>query len=143
MKVTKEGKIKLADNDVRVGNFVASLGEKTIRLTDINENIRVAFSRKTLNGAYLEQAFEDEKFHPALHLEAVTANFFLSVPKDAECLKKIMDALNENMERHPEVFGKQEGTDEEHEAAAREVREMMEFEQEIKNLPDDGDTETR
>lgn len=141
MKITKNNEVKLARNDIRIGNFVASLGEKSIRITDIGLAVRAAVSRDTFGGALLAMAFEDEKRREVLNLEASTLYYFLSTAKDQECYRDIVEALNRNVARHPDIYGKGEGTDGEHEAAAREVRELRDFEDELKNLPEDGDSQ--
>ena len=137
MKVTKDGKLKLAKNDIQLGNFVATLGETSVRLTDISQMVRVTVSRGTANGQYLELCFNDERYRSGLRQEAALAFYCFAVAKDAECMSDILKALNACVARHPDVYGKQDGTDGEHEAAAREVREMTEFEQELKDMPDD------
>lgn len=134
MKVTKDGKLKLAKNDLRVGNYVATLGERSVRLADIGENVCVSVSRETLNGRYLEMAFGESP--DAIRVEALVAGYMLSVPKDARCLEAIVAALDDCVRRHPELYGAQDGTDAEHDAAALEVREMEDFAQEVASLGD-------
>ena len=141
MKVTQDNHVKLAKNDIRVGNFVVSVGEKSIRMTDISELTRSAVSKDTVNGAYLAMAAKEGN-HDRLHLEAAITNHFLCVAKDEQCMKEIVESLNACALRHPDIYGKVDGTDAEHEAAATEVREMREFEEELKNLPD-GDNKER
>lgn len=137
MKITKDGKLKLARNDIQLGNFVATLGETAVRLSDISQMVRITISRRTTNGQYLELCFNEEQYRTGLEHEARLAFYLFAVAKDAECMSDILKALDACVARHPDVYGKQDGTDEEHEEATREVREMTEFGEEVKNLPDD------
>lgn len=144
MKVLKDNKLRLDKNERRIGNFVIRDEDHHIKVMDINQLFTHRASKQTPVGLFLKQAFDDltagdERTGRGLgNWLAVIFTAFSVVP-DVEWLNAAMDASEACMKRHPEAYGmRPDGTDAENDEAAREVQEMMRFEEEVKNLPDDG-----
>jgi len=61
MKIGRKGEVKLARNDVRVGNFVYTLEDGHIKVSDIGGMCTHRVSRFILKGQLLEMALSDYK----------------------------------------------------------------------------------
>ena len=141
MKV-RIGKIKLDPNERRVGNFVLRDEESHVKVMDINQIFTHRASKRTPVGAFLKHAFDDladGQTHDGIaRWLAVIFTVFSTIP-DVEFLSGVFDASKACMERHPEAYGMPAtaGTDAENEQAETEMKEMAEFEEGVKNLPDE------
>ena len=142
----KDNKLRLDRNERRVGNFVIRDEAEHVKVMDINQIFTHRASKRTPVGLFLKQTFDalesDESTGRGLgNWLAVIFTAFSVVP-DIEWLNAVMEASEACMKRHPEAYGesKLDGTDEEHDAAAQEVKEMMQFEEEVRNLPDAPDS---
>lgn len=140
MKI-KNGKIKLEPGEKRIGNFVIKDEKEHMKLFDINQVFTHRARKDVPIGMFLEDAYktlDDEKVKNGLgNWIAVIFTAFSVVP-DMKFLEEVYAASEACMKRQPEAYGMTpDGTDAENDEAAKEVKEMMEFEQEVKNLPDD------
>lgn len=144
MKVTKKGIVKLEKDEVRVGNFFVKREDDHIKISDLNDVFSFRASRKMAIGIWLENTWlramrgEDVGLD---NLKTFIATKWTesSIVPDDEYIAEILRISQEALNRHPEWYGiKADASDEEHEQAAEEVKGMKEFEQAIKNLPDES-----
>lgn len=138
----RDGKVRLDRCERRIGNFVIRDEETHVKVMDINQVFTHRASKRTPVGAFLKACFDsldtEESTGKGLgNWLAVIFTAFSVVP-DVEWLTAVMEASEACMRRHPEAYGLQpgDGTDGENEEAAREVREMAEFEDEVGGIPD-------
>ena len=137
MKVSKEGKVTVTKADHRVGNFVWSNYADYVAFTDINRTIQTKVSKRTLVGQMLENAIR-EKSDNFLHNYAGVIYYLNGVVPDQEFIVEAFKAAQDCLERHPELYGKADVTDEEEDAKiVQEEKELREFEDEVKNLPEE------
>lgn len=136
MKVTKKGLLKLDAKDTRVGNFVFTDEPGYIKVQDINTVYCLRISKRMALGIWLENILGmGEKGHDTLKVWVATMWSVLSVAPDDGLIQDLLKASDSALNRHPEWYGiKKDATEEEDAAAAQEVREMAEFEEEIRNL---------
>lgn len=138
MKVTKNGRVKLDSRDTRVGNFVVTDEPEHIKIQDINSTYHIRISKRMPVGIWLTALLErGESALPTLKTYIAVVWSMLSVAPDDDFVQDIIKATEAALKRHPDWYGiKADATDEEHAEAAREVREMKEFEEEVKKLDD-------
>lgn len=145
MKI-KNDKLKLDPGERRLGNFIIKDEPHHVKVMDINQIFTHRADKRTPVGLFLSSCYEamtsDESTGKGLQNWMAVMFTAFSVVPDIEFLETVMKASTDCMERHPEAYGesKLDGTDEEHDAAAQEVKEMMQFEEEVKNLPDTPDS---
>ena len=143
MKVSKKtGKVKLEANEVRVGNFFVKCEEEHIKLTDLNGVFSFRAHRNVPIGIWLENIWSramnaDEGAINTLKTYIATMWSVFSVAPDDEYISDALQMANAALNRHPEWYGvKKDVTEEEDAEAIEEVKEMKEFEEEIKNMPE-------
>lgn len=141
MKVTKNGNIKLEKGEVRIGNFfVRDEGENEhIRLTDLNSCFTIRVSKKMPLGIWLDNILGmGDAGHESIRTYIAVMWSLLSVAPDQDFVKDVLNVSEMALRRHPEWYGYQmDDDDAANEDAAQEVKELKEFEEEIKNLPDE------
>ena len=145
MKVTKDNRLKLDSNERRIGNFVIRDEESHMKVMDINQIFTHRASKRTPVGAFLKGSYDalakDEITGIGLKnwLSAIFTVF--SVVPDKEFLENVVEQSKACMLRHPDAYGlTPDGTDAEHDEAAKEVKEMVEFEEEVKNIEENVDS---
>lgn len=140
----KNGKVKLDPNEKRVGNFVIKDESEHVKVMDLGGVFTHRASKRTPVGLFLKGAFDDlsdRQAHEGLaNWFAVLFTLFSVVP-DPEFLSAAFEAARSCIERHPEAYGEvaSPGDDAENARVEDEMREMMQFEQEIKTLSDETD----
>ena len=141
----RNGKLKLDANEKRIGNFIVRDENEHVKVSDLNQLFTHRTSKRTPVGMFLKQCFDglasDESTGKGLgNWLAVIFTAFSVVP-DVEWLEAVMAASEACMKRHPEAYGYPAGepTEQEDAAAAQEVKEMMEFEEKVKQMPDGDD----
>lgn len=141
MKVTKSGKLKLDAKDIRVGNFVFTLEEGHVKVQDINSVYVLRIGRRMPLGVWVENILGmGEKGHDTLHTWVATMWSVLSPAPDNDYITGLLKAADEALHRHPEWYGiKADATDEEDAEALREVKEMTEFEEQVRDLAEKED----
>lgn len=135
MKVTKKG-IKLEDGEIRIGNFFIKEEPKTehIKITDLNGVFSFRVWTRIPVGIWLKNML-DMKAEDTLKTYIATMWSVFSVAPDDEYIKDALTMADSALNRHPDWYGiRADATDEEDADALAEVKEMMEFEEEIKNL---------
>lgn len=147
MKIKENGTIKLEKNDTRIGNFVLTIEENHVKVQDINQCFSLRFLKRMPTGIWLENlAQQGEEGRDSIKTYIAVMWSVLSVAPDNEYMKDLITAAQEGLARHPDWYGQKENpTDEDDEDAVQEVKEMMEFEEEVKSaydgqeVPDGGE----
>ena len=136
MKVNKEGKVIVTGADRRVGNFVWSNYVDTIAFTDINRTIQTKVNKRALVGQMLENAIK-QKNDTFLHNYAAMIYYLNGVVPDHQFMTEVIKAAEACLKRHPELYGMKEVSDEEDARIVQEEKELREFEEEVRNLPEE------
>ena len=141
MKVTKSGRLKLGAKDTRVGNFVFTDEMEHIKVQDINSTIMVRIGKRMPLGIWLTNILGmGEKGNDTLHTWVATVWSVLSPAPDNDYIADLLKAADEALNRHPDWYGiKADATDEEDAEAIQEVKEMTEFEEEVRSLAEKED----
>lgn len=144
MKLTKKGKVKLEPGEVRIGNyFLRDEGENEhIKVVDLDSCFTIRVDKRMPLGIWLSNILEmGEKGHETLKTWCSAMWAVLSVSPDQEFVVSLVTSAVSNLERHPDWYGYDKSDDDaKNEEAAKEVKEMMEFEEEVsKEEPEDGD----
>ena len=145
MKVTKSGKLRLDAKDTRVGNFVFTDEVEHVKVQDLGSTTVVRIGKRMPLGIWLTNILGmGEKGNDTLRTWVATVWSVLSPAPDNDYITDLLKAADAALKRHPEWYGiKEDATDEEDAEALNEVKEMTEFEEEVKNLAekDDGGKE--
>lgn len=140
----KNGKLKLDAGEKRVGNFVVKDEATHMKVMDINQVFTHRADKRTPIGQFLSQCFEvlgtDESTGKGLgNWLAVVFTAFSAVP-DVQFLEEVMKASTDCMERHPEAYGApaEPVSDEEDQKIIEEERDLAQFVEDVKNMPDEA-----
>jgi len=137
MKISKRtGRLKLDSKDTRIGNFIVSVEPEHVKIQDINSVYFIRYSKRMPMGIWLGNLLEmgEEGLNSIKTYIAVMWSLF-SVSPDNELVQDILRAAENALKRHPDWYGyKMTDDDAENDKAAQEVKEMKEFEEEVKNL---------
>lgn len=140
MKVTKNGKVKLEKDEIRVGNFFIRREEDHMKIMDLGSVFTHRVSRVIPVGIWLEAMWAramnaDESAVSTLRAYIGTMWSVFSVAPDDGYIKDALAMAQSALERHPEWYGvKKDATDEEDAEAAKSVEEMSEFEESMRGL---------
>lgn len=141
MKTTKDGNVKLEKGEIRVGNFfIRDEGENEhIKVTDLNSCFSLRVLKRMPLGIWLENVMDiartDEKGMDTLKTWIAVMWSVLAVVPDDEFVSVMIREAHNALHRHPDWYGYKASDDEkENEEAAKEVKEMADFEQELKDL---------
>lgn len=143
MRVLKDNKLRLDKNERRIGNFVIRDEENHVKVMDIGQIFTHRASKNTPVGAFLKHSFDaldsDETTGTGLKNWLAVIFTLFSVIPDVEFLENAYKEAEACMMRHPEAYGVPEEpeNDEEDAAIIQEERELKQFEDEVKNLPDE------
>ena len=145
MKISKKtGKIRLEQNEVRVGNFFVRRDDLQMKITDLNGVFHHAVNRRMPIGIWLENIWSrayhgEEGAVETLQTYIASMWSLFSVAPDNEFITDVIKTAKDALERHPDWYGiKTDATDEENDEAVKEVMEMKEFEEEMKNLAENA-----
>ena len=145
MRITKDGKVKLEKGEVRIGNFFfRDEGENEhIKVTDLNSCFTIRVLKRMPIGIWLENVIEmsrtDEVAVNTLKTWVSVMWSLLSVVPDDDFVKEIIGATEAALKRHQDWYGYNPSDDDaENKDAPDEVREMKEFEEAVRNLPDEN-----
>lgn len=144
MKVTKSGKLKLDAKDTRVGNFVFTDELEHVKVQDLGSTFVLRVGKRMPLGIWLANILGmGEKGNDTLHTWVATLFSALSPAPDNDYIVDLLKAADSAIHRHPDWYGiKEDATDAEHDDALNEVKEMKQFEEEVKNLSEkDGGKE--
>ena len=141
MKVSKKtGRVRLEENEVRVGNFFVMREADHMKICDLNTVFLHRVSRSMPVGIWLENIWAranngEEASLNTLKTYIATLWSAFSVAPDDEYISDLLNASRAALERHPDWYGvKADATDEEDVEAVKEVKEMKEFEEDVKKL---------
>lgn len=131
MKTDKDGKIKLTGIDYRVNNFVWSNFTEAVAFSDINRTVQTKVSKRTVVGMMLDKAIKEKNDRFLLNYGAFL--FYLNgATPDQQFLNEAFKAAKECIERHSELYGPQNATEEEEKEIAEDMKGMAKFSQELK-----------
>ena len=142
MRILKNNKLRLDKNERRIGNFVIKNEENHVKVMDVGQIFTHRADKRTPVGQFLEQCYDglisNESTGKGLgNWLAVIFTAFSVVP-DVEWLEAVMSASEACMKRHPEAYGyPADATEQEDARALEEVKGMTEFEEKVKQMPDD------
>lgn len=143
MKTTKEGKIKLEKGEVRVGNFFfRDEGENEhIRVTDLNTCFTIRILKRMPLGIWLDNMMDlsrtDAKGVETLKTWAAVMWSLLAVVPDDQFVLELVKSTDDSLNRHPDWYGYDKDANDDE--AIQEVKEMKEFEEEIRRLEEKKD----
>lgn len=144
---SKTGKVKLEPDEIRVGNFFVKREDSHIKIQDLNGVFSFRANRRMAIGIWLENMWDaargDEGALGSLKTYIATMWSVFSVVPDDGYVKDALKMAGEALDRHPDWYGiKKDATPEEDAEALKDVKEMKEFEEEVRNLPE-GDVQGR
>lgn len=142
MKVDKSGQVVLTKADYRVGNFVYSNYSDYVCLSDINRTIQTKVAKRTFVGQMLEDAIKS-KMETFLHNYAGVMYYLNGIAPDQQFLEETFKSAQDCLERHPELYGSATASDEEDQKIIQEEKELREFEEDVKKLPDEPEADIR
>lgn len=125
-------------DEVRVGNFFVKREDDHMKITDLNGVFSFRAMRTIPVGIWLENIWAratngDEGAVETLKTYIATMWSVFSVAPDDGYIKDALQMARDALNRHPEWYGiKPDATDAEHDEAASEVKEMREFEDEVR-----------
>ena len=137
MKVLEDGKIKLAADEKRNGNFVLKLEKNHTKIFDVSELFSFRVRRNIPIGQFLEGAYKDmasEDTSNGIRNYIVAMWTVQATVPDSQFLKEIYEAAVACMKRHPDVYGvpKENISDSEDAAIIESQKELHEFENEVR-----------
>lgn len=104
MKVTKEGKLKLAKNEKQIGSFIFKREEHHVKITDINSNLSHRVAKDLNIGRMIEAALKDNREN-WLHNYAAMVWNFSNIITDEQFFLDIDKACVDCVNRHKEFYG--------------------------------------
>ena len=145
MKIKKDGTVKLEKEEIRVGNFFVRREENHMKLTDLNGVFSFRASRMIPVGIWLENIWAravngEEVALSTLKTYIATMWSVFSVAPDDDYIGGLLEVAQDALGRHPDWYGiKKEATDEEDAEVLQEVKEMKEFEDDLRKLAERED----
>ena len=144
MKVTKNGKVKLEGGEVRFGNFFVKdeVDNERIRVIDLNSCFSVRISKRMPLGIWMDNILKmGEKGEETIKTWIGAMWTVLSMAPDQEFVEDLIKAADANLKRHPDWYGgsSEETTEKDDADALEEVKNLSEFEEDIRKLDADGD----
>ena len=132
MKVSKEGKLKLAKNERQIGNFIFKNEDEYVKICDINSQVTHRVSKGVHIGYMLEQALKERQDN-YLHSYASLVYLFSNVITDEQFFADINKVCVDCVNRHKEFYGIEEDiTIEKDNEIIEEAREVYEAIEELK-----------
>lgn len=126
MKVSKDGKMKLAKNERQIGNFILKNEEHYIKIQDINSQITHRVSKLLNIGRFLEMAYK-ERSNENIHAYIAMMWNFSSIIPDVDFARDINEACIACVNRHKEFYGIKE------DISAEEDTEILKEAEEVYN----------
>lgn len=146
MKVGKDGSVKLEKGEVRIGNFFVKLENDHIKIQDLNSCFSFRVWTRLPIGIWLSNMYDgavsgSKGAVETLKVYISTMWSVFSVAPDDGYVKDALAMAQSALERHPDWYGvKNDATLEEESDALEEVRDMVEFEDEMRKLKEsDGE----
>lgn len=132
MKVSKDGKFKLAKNEKQVGNFIIKNEDLYVKIHDINSAITHRVGKHLNVGRILEMAFKQNDTN-GLHNYASLVWLFSNIAPDQEFFMDINKACVNCANRHKELYNlKEDLTIEEDKEILDDVKATTEAIEELK-----------
>jgi hypothetical protein len=132
MKVSKDGKMKLAKNERQIGNFILKNEEFYMKVQDISSQITHRVSKLLNIGKFLEMAYK-EKSNENIHVYMALLWMFSNVIPDVDFAKDINAACVACINRHKDFYGIKEDISAEEDAEIlREAEETYDSIEKLK-----------
>jgi hypothetical protein len=134
MKIKKDGNVCLDEKDTRVGNFVFTEEEEHVKAQDIGRMFVVRLSKRLPIGIWLSNIIGMAS-DGLVTLKTWVATIWtvLSVAPDNDYIRDLMNAAEACLNRHKDWYGiKDDATEEDDAKAVEEMKEMSEFEDDVK-----------
>jgi DNA-binding cell septation regulator SpoVG len=138
MKVSKDGKMKLAKNERQIGNFILKNEEHYIKIQDINSQITHRVSKLLNIGRFLEMAYK-ERSNENIHAYIAMMWNFSSIIPDVDFVRGINEACVACVNRHKEFYGIEEDISTEEDSEI--LREAEEVYNEIEELKKEAEND--
>lgn len=142
MRVNADNTLKLAKNERRLGNFVIKDEDNHVKVMDINQIFTHRASKSTPIGQYLKISYDalasgESDGRGLKNWLTVIFTAFSTIP-DLTFLENVFKECEGCMMRHPEVYGspKEPVSDERDAEIIQEEKELVQFEEEVRALPD-------
>lgn len=141
MKVTKEGKVKLEAGEIRIGNYFIKREKEHIKIQDLNAVFSLRLSVRMPIGVWLKSILEKgAEGENTIKTYVAVMWSLISVVPDDELIQALLTNTQDALNRHPDWYGfKPNPTEEEQVEAEQEGKEIAEFEQSLKEMPDAPD----
>lgn len=142
MKVKKNGTVSLERDEVRIGNFFVKVEKDHIKIQDLNSMFTHRIRKHMAISTWIENMLEaGDGGKKSLETYVTVMWSVFSPAPDEEYMTDLVNAATATLQRHPEWYGmKKNPTEKDDEEALRAVKEMKEFEDEIKEKMKDEKT---
>lgn len=139
MKVSRKNTVKLERGERRIGNFFIKKESGHIKIQDLNSVYSFRISKRMPAGVWLDNMLDrGAGAEESLHVYFGALWSFISVAPDQKYIEDAIALATAALDRHPDWYGYNKTDDgKENDEALREVKEMTEFEDEVRNLKDD------
>lgn len=134
MKVSKKtGQVRLEQNETRIGNFFVKNEAEAIKIQDLNTLFWLRVSKRMPVGIWLDNMLKlGADGETSVKTYIATLWSFFSVVPDMEFVNTAIEQTHACLNRHKDWYGIKESTEEGDEKAVEAVKEMKEFEGDLK-----------
>ena len=141
MKRLASGEVRLAKNERRIGNFLIKNEENHMKLTDLGGVMSFRALKRMPIGVWLYNLYQrkDNAADDTIKVFVSTIWSALSVVPDDEYIQHLLTGAKACLERHKEWYGEKDVTDEEDAKIIQEEKELHEFIEKVKEMPDDAE----
>lgn len=134
MKVSKKtGQVRLEQNETRIGNFFVKNEADAIKIQDLNTLFWLRVSKRMPVGIWLDNMLKlGADGETSVKTYIATLWSFFSVVPDNEFVNAAIEQTHACLNRHKDWYGIKESTEEGDEKAVEVVKEMKDFEGDLK-----------
>ncbi len=125
MKINKKGEIKLAKNEIKIGEFIVSKETNHYKISTTSGNWTIRFAKTTINYNLIDAAIKEKQYNVLKNWIVVLYDVANVVPDD-NFLSTIHTAAEECYARRPDLYVPQLS-----EQKDKEIIEEMKKEREI------------
>lgn len=112
MKINKRGEVKLTSVDTKIGEFVVSRYKERLQIQTTSKNWALSIDNDMLIARLIDLFIEDGRKED-LHMIVVCLYNSTCVIPDSEYLNALTDGVIACMNRHKDLYGQQDVSDEE------------------------------
>ena len=140
MKRLASGELRLAGNERRIGNFIIKNADDYIQMYDLGSVFCVKVKKTMPIGVWLHNVWKQgEKGNDTIKTYIATMWSVLAVAPDNDFIQNLLDVTKDCLERHPDWYGMDKVSDEEDAKIIQEEKELNEFIEKVKEIPDDAE----